>query len=371
VDGTGVTRMTSTPSASEGSPSWSPDANKIVFRRSSGGSTYLAVIDAVTKAEGSLTLIGSLDEDPSYSPDGRTIVFTSNRHGNGHYNLFTIPATGGSPVALTFPSADEHYAPIYSPDGAQILFVAGATLYRMPAVFDAQRIGVAASSGAVDVPAWAPDGSEILTTSFISPYFRIARYTSEGTGLGQLLKPGIGTDVLYPSWGPLAIERIFISNNGGMLGSRASGFIFTQSDASTRSIVVFDFTTPSSAVLTQQTGLSASTPNLIFSVDGDAITYMTYVNAVDWKPVRIIGNPQLPSAAGALVSFSALSGELVAVLPFTGSRGEGRPVVTEENGQNVFKGSFSAVLDATGKNLAPSGATEVSIGASGEILVGN
>lgn len=371
VDGTGVTRMTNTPSGSESAPSWSPDSNKIVFRRAAGGSGILVVMDASTKAEGHLTLVGNQDSDPSYSPDGKTIVFASNRHGNGFANLFTVSATGGSPLALTYPTSEDHFAPSYSPDGTQIMFVAGATLYRTPAVFDSVRIAVTSSSGAVDRPAWAPDGSQVLLTQFISPYFRISRYSPEGSPLGQLLKPGSGADIVKPTWGPLATDRTLISSGGGMLGTRASGFIFTQTGASTRSVVVFDCTTPASAVLTQQTGLSASSPNLVFSVDGDSVTYMTYVNATDWKPVRVIGTLQQPAVSGALVSFSASSGELVAVLPFSGSRSQGRPVVREEEGKVLYEGQFSAVIDASGKNLAPNGTSEVAIGEDGVIHIGS
>jgi WD40 repeat protein len=371
VDGTGVTRMTSTASATESAPAWSPDSNKIVFSRSAGGSTILVTMNASTKAEGHLTLVGEQDNDPSYSPDGKAVVFTSTRNGNGVPNLFTVSATGGSPAPLTFPVTEDHYSPTYSPDGSQILFATNTTLYRMPAVYDAVRIAVTSSGGSVDGPVWAPDGSQVLTTQFISPYFRISRYTPEGTPLGQLLKPGVATDLIHPSWGPLAMDRTLISSGGGMLGTRAAGFIFTQSDSSTRSVLVFDCTTPTSAVITQQTGLSAASPNLVFSVDGDAISYMTYVNAIDWKPVRVIGTSQQPSASGALVSFSAGSGELVAVLPFSGSRAQGRPVVREEAGKVLYKGEFSAVIDAAGKNLAPEGASEVLIGSDGVIRVGS
>ena len=37
---------------------------------------------------------------PRFSPDGRLIAFSSNRYGN--YDVFVVPATGGTPKRLTF-----------------------------------------------------------------------------------------------------------------------------------------------------------------------------------------------------------------------------------------------------------------------------
>src|SRR6185503_7939022 len=37
---------------------------------------------------------------PRFSPDGRMIAFSSNRYGN--YDVFVVPATGGTPKRLTF-----------------------------------------------------------------------------------------------------------------------------------------------------------------------------------------------------------------------------------------------------------------------------
>src|SRR5262245_2535549 len=45
------------------------------------------------------------EDFPRFSPDGRSIAFASNRYGN--YDVFVIPATGGSPHRLTYHTGDD------------------------------------------------------------------------------------------------------------------------------------------------------------------------------------------------------------------------------------------------------------------------
>ena len=49
-------------------------------------------VDRMTHGEGN-------NENPSWSPDGRYLVFASNRAGS--YDIYTIPADGGTPRRLT------------------------------------------------------------------------------------------------------------------------------------------------------------------------------------------------------------------------------------------------------------------------------
>ena len=52
-----------------------------------------------------LTVHKARDVYPRFSPDGKWIAFSSNRFGN--YDVFVIPAEGGSPRQLTFHSAGD------------------------------------------------------------------------------------------------------------------------------------------------------------------------------------------------------------------------------------------------------------------------
>ncbi|GAK06389.1 hypothetical protein [Geomicrobium sp. JCM 19038] len=61
------------------------------------------------------------DHNPHYSPDGKSVVFLSNRSGTSQ--LWMMPTTGGEPQQLTFLRHGAG-APIWSPDGQQLLFSA-------------------------------------------------------------------------------------------------------------------------------------------------------------------------------------------------------------------------------------------------------
>ena len=131
----------------------------------------------------------------------------------------------------------------------------------------------------------------------------------------------------------------------------------------------FDAATPLSAVVTEQTGLNSQGPNLVFSIDADIVTDISYAHAPYWKPTKVVGGgTSIGNASGALVSLSSTSGKIVAVLPFTGARSAGTSVV-DEGGTRVFRGEFLGVFDSSGKNLGPASEVRLDV-ESGELSVG-
>ncbi|RNL91083.1 PDZ domain-containing protein [Sinomicrobium pectinilyticum] len=99
-------------------PSISPDGKTIVFGYM--GNLYR------TGTEGGIavpiTVGEAYDMRPVWSHDGNTIAFSSNRYGN--FDVYTMPATGGTPVRLTYNSADD--LPYdFTPDNSSVLFGSG------------------------------------------------------------------------------------------------------------------------------------------------------------------------------------------------------------------------------------------------------
>jgi sugar lactone lactonase YvrE len=110
---------------------------------------------------------------PCWSPDGATIVYsygniTTTAHQgipNG-YNLFSVPASGGTPKRLTSGQVRD-YTPTFSPDGKELYFATTRGLSQNDAALEAMKLDTGAmrsvvrfgstNMGAVS-PAISPDG---------------------------------------------------------------------------------------------------------------------------------------------------------------------------------------------------------------------
>jgi len=108
-----------------GSPSWSPDGEKIVLTGiDKSGSSDLYIWDTKNEHLSKLTNDIYDDQDPVWSPDGRYVVFASDRTPfgkQGIYNLFLYDFHTDEIRYLT--CGKEHYsAPQFSADGHGLLF---------------------------------------------------------------------------------------------------------------------------------------------------------------------------------------------------------------------------------------------------------
>lgn len=85
-------------------PALSPDGSHVAY--SHGGDLWVAsTADGIARR---LTAHPQYDTAPIWSPDGDHIAFNGNRHGN--FDIFTIPATGGTPKRLTWHSENDRLA---------------------------------------------------------------------------------------------------------------------------------------------------------------------------------------------------------------------------------------------------------------------
>lgn len=124
ADGRNVRRVTPTaPSYFHG---WSPDSRYLAFVAERGDGRYeLYRVPAAGGSEERLTSAGGYDDGPEYTPDGRWIYFNSNR--GGRWNIWRIPPDGAGPsdtlAEQVTRDEPEDWFPHISPDGRWIVFL--------------------------------------------------------------------------------------------------------------------------------------------------------------------------------------------------------------------------------------------------------
>lgn len=185
------------------------------------------------------------DSSPRWSPDGSKIAFLSTL--GGVPQIYTIPAAGGEPAAVTAMANGAGSAPAWSPDGRYIAFSAQTNpspdltkpyrvtrrIYRMNGMGYLEGrlhdLYIIPSAGGEPIrltrencnnssPVWSPDGKEILY--FTSLYPDSARTNSDLrlvdlAGESRALLTGWNY-VLTAAWTPDGKRIVFIAYQPGM-----------------------------------------------------------------------------------------------------------------------------------------------------------
>ncbi len=105
-------------------PAWSPDGRRIVYSTEGVFDPYSRSIFAelwtVDVATGQASRLFAGDAvQPAWSPDGSRIAYWANT--GGQRDIWTIPAAGGTPEAVTKDAATD-WSPAWSPDGRWLYF---------------------------------------------------------------------------------------------------------------------------------------------------------------------------------------------------------------------------------------------------------
>ncbi|MCZ6776778.1 MAG: hypothetical protein O7D34_10020 [Ignavibacteria bacterium] len=103
-------------------PSWSSDGKKIAFRSTREGSWQIYTISIDDRK---IELVSGVEPRViglSWSPDGKWIAYIAGASAATGWDLYIIPATGGSPTRLTNDEATIALHPAWSRDGRWIFF---------------------------------------------------------------------------------------------------------------------------------------------------------------------------------------------------------------------------------------------------------
>ena len=138
-----------------GSPSWSPDGERIAFYSDRDGNAEIYVMNADGSEQRRITDYPERDLAPAWSPDGSKIAYNSYR--NESFELHVMNADGSENSKV----ADSGWIPAWSPDGSRLAYNHGNEIYVVSSDRynpDPERVSRNTGSYAN----WLPDGAHIL-----------------------------------------------------------------------------------------------------------------------------------------------------------------------------------------------------------------
>jgi len=350
-DGTNPHELVPTPAPAQTGISYSPIANTMVYATA----TKLQVYQV---GGASTTLTPGLD--PAYSPDGTKVAY-SKKDAAGFYQIYVIPVAGGSVKAVTnFANQDSRH-PCWSGDGNLIAFdntptTAGSDTTIQEYVWQSGTfVGTLASQPAgtsVSNPFLSVDNKRISYTRFATTApTSYSVVTSDLSGDNAVVEGTLTNRPVQLSRSPYFNSRVFVGS-GGVQFPSAAGFLFGQNGTDFVSFASFTATTPSTATVTAENTTGGA---ITYNIHADAITGFKYTNAY-----YSVQNSVPVSGTDALVVFDSDSGNIATIAPFLATRGA-KPTVQSAGKTTTLRGSFKSVFDSNGKNIAPSGASMISI----------
>lgn len=374
ADGSNQHKLT-TSSATDGQPVWSPDGTRIAFSSNRAGPSEIYVISPDGSNLSRLTSPPITGSAPSWAPDCSRIAFVGNIDGNS--GICSMNANGSNPVRLISTGYDPlgdsssfDRFPSWSPDGSRIALVSfwDGGLYVMN-TDGSGRKSVTYNASPQAAPSWSPDGSRVAFQyeGYTRNNMQVYVVGIDGTNRTMLTQSYLAN--AFPAWSPYPASRKLIGPMSQM-GFTCDGFLYSQIGNNTpASIVTFGRRSDSLPLLvTSISSTNAQNSALTYLLESSNSTFpftdLRYWNLSDPLPIQL----NLASVAvskGALISFGSQDGLVHSMLLYNSPKGSGtgtgRPVISTVNGQQIAVGNFVGVWAGNGKNLAPQGASTVTM----------
>jgi Tol biopolymer transport system component len=170
-----------------GAPVWSGDGSSLAYSIAADSPPNIVVRrDRGAGPEVRVTKSAGMQYAGAFTPDARTVLFRAFSSDTG-WDLFSVPAAGGSPQRLLQTPADETEMSL-SPDGRWLAYASndsGRTevyISRFPEM--SNRVAVSSGGGAR--PMWRGDGRELY---FVAPGNRLMSAAVTATGASAVVAP--------------------------------------------------------------------------------------------------------------------------------------------------------------------------------------
>jgi TolB protein len=216
-------------------PDVAPDGRRIVFSRYTGDAMELRILDLDTRAVAPLTSDGAVNVEPRWSPDGKRIAFVSTQEA-GHFHVFIGTVADGkldakplneereSTVPRYYYSPYDHeLSPVWSPDGASILYVGNHDVWYGTGNIWQARLDDPTTPRLVrrEETTWkarpdiAPDGKRIAYASYLGRAWH-QLWVTRIDGATEPFPLTYGDfDVTAPRWSPDGSRIAYVTNEGG------------------------------------------------------------------------------------------------------------------------------------------------------------
>lgn len=271
VEGGDIVQLTE-PDGDYSSPDWSPDGEEIVFGfMAQGNSPQIYIMNADGTSQRPLFESRNWAAEPEWSPTGRYIAYRGSVGIPPEallHQIYIVNAADQQIIRVT-DEALIYETPVWSPDGQEIAFAAGADRRELDIYIlrldDSRITQVTDERGTEFLPTWSPDGEHIAFVSIVDDgEADISRVARDGGKIVQLTDhPGKDR---FPAWSPDGNQIAFIRNGDVYLmdvnGNRLAQLTFDGSN-------LFPAWSPDSSQIAHIYDDGNGDPPAIFIMDSD------------------------------------------------------------------------------------------------------
>jgi Tol biopolymer transport system component len=394
ADGSDARILTPDTSTNRLWPGWSPDGGRIVYMAEMNPSKY--ILQMIYSENGyfvaNLTLVANNSMYPDWSPNGKEIVYATTQY-DGLFELALVEYPGAI-TRLTYDNTG-YTAPAWDPTGTYISFQTpayGASEIGILRRDGADRRSFTSHSAADQYPRYSSDGRYIFFISNRSHTDHIwVQEVVEGPG--DVVGPARAWRALTDTYRETYVDAgsPTVQTQRVLIGAPGTDLFANHPiwDSAPAAIVALDRAGYRNFV---RIGVAAAhlagmqinpLPNPGIGTAGVEVSAAKIANlredrglgqaAQVWDFTAL--NPGM-----VLLYLDSNTGKLTSVMPIKdmaypasagASAGGSQPIpyASEAEGDGVrLTGAFAAVFDAKGHNLAPSGASSVTLGAEGQVL---